>query len=271
MRLISHPSFFAGVGMMLVFSSCQSEPDTLSPDPHLLPSGREIVERFRASQGCQTMKLETKARVTDEDGTEREFLIVTYRKCVDGTQYTLWQVIASRDEPARVLLCIERPGQAVENITYLPGFQKFVEIHNLSREDSVFGLSLQESVGGYDLYLYRTLGVERLDQRDAYKVEGRLKARADSRFTRVVTYYQRETFLPLRQELYNLKGDVVRVRRYVRWASIDDHWIAMRTEIDNVSHKKHIVFETVAVESDVDWPLSFFSRENLRTLTIGAQ
>lgn len=271
MRVIFHLSFFASVGMIWLFSACRSTSDTLSTDPNLLPTGREIVERSRAVQGCQTMKVETRARVTDEKGNEREFLIVAYRKCVDGTQYTLWRVISSEGEPARVLLCIERPEGSVETVTYLPGFQKFVEIHDLGREDAIFGLSLQESVGGDDLYLYRTLGVERLDQQDVYKVEGRLRKGANSRFARVVTYYQRETFLPLRQELYNIRDDLVRIRRYVRWAPVDGHWTAMRTEIDNVRHRKHIVFETMTVESNVDWPLSFFDREHLRNLTIGAQ
>jgi hypothetical protein len=249
-----------------VLQACQSEHDAAVPAPDPLPKGEEIVNRFREVEACHNAKLKVKARLTEEDGAEREFTIMTYEKCVDGTQYSLRQVVLPKEERGRAMLSLETPGQPVEAVAYLPGFQKFVQVGNLSQEDTLFGLSIQESLGGYDLYDYETVGKERLGEYEAYKVEGKLKPEASSRFNRTVTYYRQDHFLPLRVELYDSQNQLLRVRDYLNWTQIDGHWTAMHTDVNNLAHKKRIIFETVEVSFQEDLPLSFFSRETLKRL-----
>jgi len=67
-------------------------------------------------------------------------------------------------------------------------------------------------------------------------------------------------------ELYNSLGELVRIRRYTDWAQINGRWTERRTEVDNLKHQKRIVFETIEADYEADWPLSFFSRENLKAL-----
>jgi hypothetical protein len=268
-RLMRSPRFILALilsGCALSFQACQRDHGATTPEAKPLPTGEEVVNRYLAYDDCHNAKLTIKAHLTEADGTEREFIIMNYQKCVAGAQYTLRQVAAPASERARALLSIERPGQPVENVAYLPGFDKFVEVQDLTKEDTLFGLSVQESLGGYDLYDYTMLGAERLDQHETYKVEGQLQPEATSRFVRTLTYFRQDNFLPVRMELYNSLGELVRIRRYTDWAQINGRWTERRTEVDNLKHQKRIVFETVEADYEADWPLSFFSRENLKAL-----
>jgi hypothetical protein len=254
-----------------VLHACRRDRGAPAPDPAPLPTGQEVVNHFLTYVGCHDAKLKVQARVTNEDGTTREFIIMTYQKCADGVQYSLRQVIVPESERSRALLTVEKPGQPVENVAYLPGFKKFVEVQDLRREDTVFGLSIQESLGGYDLYDYKMLGTERVGQYETYQVEGRLKPETESRFKRTITCYRRDNFLPVRMELYNLQNQLVRVKQYTHWDHIDGRWTETRSDVENLQYKKRIVFDTVEADYTADLPLWFFTRENLKRLIVSDQ
>ena len=52
---------------------------------------------------------------------------------------------------------------------------------------------------------------------------------------------------------------------------MDGLWTEQRTDVDNLKHQKRIVFETVEADYNVDLPLAFFSRDNLKKLVGGSQ
>lgn len=251
---------------MMVFPACQRDQGAPTTQTAPLPAGQEVVEHYLRYDDCHNAKLKIRAHLTEEDGTEREITIMNYQKCVDGAQYTLRQVVSPESERARALLSIERPGQPVENVAYLPGFDKLVEVQDLTREDTLFGLTVQESLGGYDLYDYKTLGAERLGPTEVYKVEGRLKPDVESRLARTITYFRQDNYLPLRMELYNSQNELVRIREYADWAQINGRWTERRTQVENLKHHKRIIFETVEADYNADLPLSFFTSENLKAL-----
>lgn len=250
---------------IVIGQACQREQTASIPETKPLPTGEQIVQQYLKHERCRDEKTTIKARVKEADGTEREFTIMNYQKCVDGTQYTIRQRLAGKGDPARVLLTIQAPGQPVQSITYLPGMAKFIEVEDLRQEDSQFGMTLQESVGGYDLYEYRLISVERVGPLQTYKVEGRLKPDASSRFHRMVIYFRQDNYLPVRIELYNSENQLVRLRSTF-WAQQNGRWRDVRTEVDNRKHQKQIVFETVQTDDNPNLPLSFFSRENLKKL-----
>ncbi|MCS6805080.1 MAG: outer membrane lipoprotein-sorting protein [Acidobacteriota bacterium] len=251
--------------LVAVGQACQREQTASTPETPPLPTGEQIVQQYLNRDRCRDAKTKIKARVKEADGTEREFIIMNYQKCVDDTQYTIRQQLASKGDPARVLLTIQAPGQPIQSVTYLPGMAKFVEVQDLRQEDSQFGMTLQESVGGYDLYEYRLIGMEQIGPLQTYKVEGQLKPDATSRFYKMVIYFRQDNYLPARIELYNAENQLVRLRSTL-WMQQNGRWRDVRTEVDNRKYQKRIVFETMEADDNPNIPLSFFTRENLKKL-----
>lgn len=252
------------IGLALFTGSCSIGHDT-GPIEQPLPEGNELMKRAHSTANYKDQALRIEAEVTDQGGTPRKFVIETYRRRGPDGTYSLSQVV--QPERGNALLSSET-SEGTNNVTYMPGFGKFFEVPS-TQEDPTFGMTIQESLSEGNLYDYRTQSRTNIDGEEAYVVEGRLKPDVDSTLASMLEYLRASDARPLKTEIFNAKGELLRTKRYLDYRQIDGYWLSARTEVENIARTKRISLMVVEAKFDRNLPASMFTREYLKKISPG--
>ncbi|MBI4469030.1 MAG: outer membrane lipoprotein-sorting protein [Acidobacteria bacterium] len=253
------------IALLTVAPACSPSSDSPQKLATALPPAEEIIRRAAALCAYQDQFMKIEARVTEADGATKQYIIETHRVRDGERTSSLSQII--EPERGNALLSIEDETGA-KNVTYLPGFAKYFEVPS-TQEDPSFGLAIQESLVAEHLYSYDTQGTTKLDGDEVYVVEGTLKPDVDSHLRRMVEYFRISDGRPLKTEIFNERGELLRVKRYFDYRQVDGHWTSTRTEIDNIGRKKLITLTVLEARYDRDLPASMFTREHLKKISPG--
>ena len=220
-----------------------------APDPTLAAgelTGRDVIARMqqaRALGGDDAMKV-LRVTLIDRDGGERSQTVATYQKlCGDASR----NLILFRDPPdvagAALLTWARRDGSA-DMWLYLPEVGRIRQMNPAARGESFMGSDLTyEDVSGYplDVRMHRLLGDEEIDGRLAYKVES--IPTAEGPYGRVLTWVDRQTFLPVRIKYYEPAGTHLKTGRFGDVRRVKDVPTLFSLEMHNVQtgHRTRVV------------------------------
>ena len=232
------------------------------------PDASEIMKRYLATVDSRDSTLKMRARVTDGASSSSATVELTiYRKrLADGAQMMLVEFNTPEERDRDALVTITPQGD-VEGALYMQSTDSFVTTKGATTEESLFGMTMQELADGQpEKYDFRLTGEEPLLAGQVYRLEGRLKERAESKFPRIVLLISKESFAALAAEFYDNHDELA------RRISVDDaglvagHWTRLRWTLDNPARQKTIEFETIDAKYDQNLSDSIFTRQHLKEI-----
>jgi hypothetical protein len=159
------------------------------------------------------------------------------------------------------------PDGKVEGVRYVQSTDSFIVTDDPSGEDSLFGMTLQELADGQpEKYDFALAGEETYDGASVYRLEGKLKPGAESKFPRLVLLLDKQNFTAHQAEFYDNHNELTRRLTVSKTEQIGGQWTRTRWSIDNRARQRTIDFEAVEIKYDQNLSDSIFSREHLKKI-----
>jgi hypothetical protein len=237
-----------------------------TPPPRV--SVDEIIKGYKDTDNYRSSLVKSRARITEADGSAQEIEMTVYRnRAEDGAQKLLVQFPGQqRDRSGLILIS---PEGDIEGIRYAQSTGSYVSSKNVSGEDSLFGMSLQELADGQpDKYDFKLAGEDKSGEVPVYKLDGKLKAGAESKFQRLVVYLAKDSFALAGADFYYSQDELARRVTVEKLERVGGYWTRQVWSVDNIARGKKVRFETLSVRYDREIPDSTFTRENLKQISI---
>lgn len=230
--------------------------------------GEKIIERYRALDDSSDSAAKIIATIKEASGETREVRLNIYRKReADDRLRMLIEFTAPDQERDRAALITIGTDGEVQATRYAQSNDTFVTSTDVSGEDSLFGMTLQELADGQpERYHFILAGEETVNASPVYRVEGTLKEGAESKFPRIVMLISKENSTAIAAEFYDRQNELIRRASIDEVEQIDGHWTRMRWTIDNRARQKTIEFRTTSMRYDQKLGDSLFTREHLKKL-----
>ena len=253
--------------------ACNSDSGSTNPKPSDRKASSfdaaKIVEGFRAANTPDRSTVKMQVKIQEADQSSREVTLSTYRtRKADGSQVMLIEFTAPAQERDRSSLITISPQGEIEATRYAQSTDSFVSAKGATTEDSLFGLSLQELVEGQpEKYDFTVVGEETLKSSSVYRLEGKLKEHADSRFPRLVLLILKENYASAVAEFYDSQKTLARRMEVESFEQISRHPVRTRFTIDNIAKRKKLAFEVLSANLEGPLSDSLFTREHLKAIT----
>ncbi|MFP5340480.1 MAG: outer membrane lipoprotein-sorting protein [Gammaproteobacteria bacterium] len=198
----------------------------LRPATAAVPGGREIIERMESLIWADTMQGEFEMRIV----TPRWDRTLALRIWMDRPRRSFVRVLAPPKEAGIGSL---RIGNEMWN--YLPSVERTIRIPPSMMLQPWMGSDftnddLVKQSSAIDDYTQQVLGEEVVDGQLLWKVEALPKPEAAVVGGRLV-YWVRKDFIPVRQEFFSERGELVRVMRFSEIRPVGGRTIPTRWEI----------------------------------------
>ena len=264
--------------LLMLSASCSTKPEregSIAPNENKNAGSSgldaaQIIERHRALDNSRDSAIEMRAQVgvTGESAAPRQIQLTMYRKHhPDVHLLMLIEFTAPPEERDRDGLITVYPDGRIEAVRYVQSTDSFIVVTDPGSEDALFGLTPQELAEGQpEKYDFTLLGEETLDRAPVYRLEGKLKQGAESKFPRTVLLISKQNFTAVQAEFYDNHDELARRLTVSKFEQIAGHWTRTRWTIDNRARKKKVDFEAVDVKYDQNLSDSIFSREHLKNI-----
>jgi hypothetical protein len=231
------------------------------------PPVTDIISRYESidTSNDSTTKLKATVKSAGEDQAKLIQLTVHHKKEPDGAQRYLVDFTAPAQERDRDAMIEVSPSGQIEVTRYTQSTGSFLTARSATDEESMFGLTLQELVGGQpEKYDYKLIGEEQYAGKPVYRIEGTLKPGAESRFTRTVMLISKDNYTAPVIEAYDNQGQLARKLVVDKMEQRDGNWLRWQWTVDNQEQHKKVDFQVVDVKFNQNLPESMFSREYLK-------
>lgn len=255
-----------------ILASCKQSDSTTSPPSNNQPPKvdvAEIVGKYEALDSSQTSVMDLRATITEGPGGSRAVRVTMYRKREpDGRRLLLVHFTFPKEDRDRDGLVTTSPDGRIEAVRYMQSTNSFVRTTSATSEDSLFGMTLQELVGGQpEKYDFRFVKESTVDATPVYHLKGSLKAEADSKFPRMDIFISKDNHTARVIELYDNREELQRRMTAEQIDRIDGFWTRMRWTLDNPARNKKVEFQVVEAAYNRQLGDSVFSRENLKKVS----
>jgi hypothetical protein len=269
------------VGAVMIVASCSKvpSPDENRPAPAasesgvsagVTPAASEIISKYESTDRSKDSTTRLKASVERQDASSPEIVQLTiYRKKEpDGTEHYLVDFTAPAQERDRDALINVSPAGEIEAIRYAQSTGGFITARSATDEESMFGLTLQELVGGQpEKYDYKLIGEESHAGMPVYRLEGSLKPGAESRFTRTIMLISKENYTAPVIEAYDNQGQLARKLVVGKMEQVSGNWMKWQWTVDNQEQRKKVGFQVIDAKVNQNLPESMFARDYLKKST----
>lgn len=232
-----------------------------------------IIERYRALDNSHdsTIKMQASISATGEDSgpnaPQRVQLTIFRKRQPDGRVLMLIEFTAPAEERDRDALITVLPDGQIEGVRYVQSTDSFIVTRDLSSEDALFGLTLQELADGQpEKYNFTMSREETFEGAECYRVEGKLKPDAESKFPRAVLLISKQTFAAVRAGFYDNHDELARDLIVSKTEKVAGRWTRLRWTIDNRARQKKLDFDAIEVTYDQNLKDSIFTREHLKKI-----
>jgi outer membrane lipoprotein-sorting protein len=153
---------------------------------------------------------------------------------------------------------------------FFPDAEELVKISGHMLEQGVMGSDfsyqdMMESDKLTELYDYRIIGEEMVDNRLSYVLEGIAIEGKEVSYYRRLTWVDKERFIGLKEELYAKSGRLLKIITVEKIEEINERWFPMSTVMENKLRKDtRTIFNILSIEFNPEIPENTFSLENLR-------
>jgi hypothetical protein len=274
-------SVAAVLAMALLLAGCNRNSTTNSnnaAEPTSRPApamdATQIIEQNRKLDDSRDYVMKLRAGIQVENPASQltpvppEVQMTQYRKrAADGSEMMLVEFTAPPTQRDLSALISVSPAGEIEATRYNQSSNSFVSSRGVLSEDSLFGMTLQELVGGQpEKYDWKLAGEETFNQTPVYRLEGRLKPAAESKFSRLVMFTAKDNYAALGAEFYDDHDELMRRITVDKFAQIGGHWTRMHWTVDNRARQKKIEFETLEARYDQNPSDTLFTRDQLKKI-----
>lgn len=258
--------------LSVALAGCDNKPASSNGQPASTSGleASEIVKRYLATADSRDSALKMRARITDENAPSESrapIELTIYRKrSADAGQMILVEFNSPEERDRDALVTITPQGEA-EAVRYAQSNDSFVTAKGVTNEESLFGMTMQELADGqpekYDFWL---TGEVPFGSSQAYRLQGKLKAGAESKFPRLVLLISKEGFFVLSAEFYDSHDELARQITVDDAGLVAGHWTRLKWTLDNRARQKKIDFETIDAKYDQNLSDSIFTRQHLKEI-----
>lgn len=225
-------------------------------------NAREITKRMDLLLRGDTNYGLYEMRITDPNWT-RSLRLRSWEKRTDKKSFI--RILSPRKEKGVGTLRIN-----TEMWNYLPRVERIIKIppsmmmqswmgSDFTNDDLVKESSIVED------YFHRVLGEEKLRGFDTYRVELLPKPDAPVVWGKIILWIKKGDYIPLRQEYYTERGDLVRVLVFSDIKELGGRIIPAHWEMHNLRKKgKRTVLRILEITFNLPIPDSVFTLRNLK-------
>ncbi|NIM50952.1 MAG: outer membrane lipoprotein-sorting protein [Gemmatimonadales bacterium] len=237
------------------------------------PTGREIMERYKAQDRTQDLSAEQTMTLTNSRGGERERrLTYVTRTDADGNRRMLVRFLAPADVARTGFLSIERSDRDDDRWLYLPALRKTRRIAGSDKTDKFVGSEFTyEDLDSekLDLHEYTLIGSETVDGVDAWVIEA---VATDPERLEETGYSKRELwiskvhYLVIQAKYYDGSGGYVKLFRAtdIRQIPNSEKWRAYHMTMEDVRKGNKTTLQVLEYEIDQGIPDRYFSERYLK-------
>jgi hypothetical protein len=235
---------------------------------HAEPSGEEIIKKSQAAfyAAGDAMKARIKMRLINPAMKVRERDLAMLRKNTGpGEQRYFMYFHAPGDVRGTSFMVWKYSGRDDDRWLFVPALKLVRRIAAKDSQSSFVGSDFTyEDISGRDpdLDTHTLIRDESCDSRTCYVVESIPKDQAV--FTKKLAWIEIQTFLPIREEYYDLQGELERVFTAVEINEIGNIPTVTKRQMENVrrKHRTEVTFDSVTYT--IDLPAQLFSERSLR-------
>lgn len=217
----------------------------ISGAPAYALTGREVAERMDSRDMGDTTHAMVEMRLVNARGETRTRTIEQFGK--DTPQGMRAVIVFHR--PASVegtrFLTVENHGRDNDQWIYLPALGRVRRISGGESGDSFMGTDFTyDDISGRDIddFEYILLREETVERWNTYVVESTPVPGASSQYSRIVQYVDRESWIPVKIELYDRQGELQKINRVHRMERVQGYWTIIENTMENVQtrHKTEL-------------------------------
>ncbi len=225
-------------------------------------TGREIIKRMdELMRGASSVGL-YEMEITTPHWTRR-LRLRAYEK---GREKTFVRILYPPKERGVATLRI-----GYEMWNYFPKIERVIKIPPSMMLNSWMGSDftnddiVRESSRVND-YVHKNLGRETMEGREVWKVESRAKEDAPVVWDRIISYVRTDGFIPVKEEFYSERGELVRVLTFSAVKEMGGRTIPTRWEMRPVKKNRKTVFTILEVEFDVPIDDGIFTIRHMKSM-----
>lgn len=245
--------------------------------PARAQTGREIAERVDARPTGRTTHALVRMTLVDDDGSTDVRLVEQYG--IETADRLLRNVIIFHEPPSVAdtrFLSVQNRGRDDDQWIYLPALRRVRRIAAGEGDSSFVGTEFTfDDLQSRDIdeWRFRLIGEDRVSvlsggteaPRPVYVVEASPLPGNDSSYSRVVEFVDPETWVPLRIELYDGNGDLLKINTIPRLENVQGYWTAITNRMENVQTGRATLLAVQRFEYDTSLPAELFTTNFLRT------
>lgn len=265
-------SLIASVVLTSFFAGCSNSRTPNQPDAAANrgtsagPAPTELIDRYRALDNSTDSTARLSCTITNSE-TKRLLLTIYRKRAPDGRRLMLVEFTSPELERDRDGLITILPDGKIEGVRYVQSTNSFIVTDDPAGEDALFGMTLQELADGQpEKYDFALAGEETYEGASVYRLEGKLKPGAQSKFPRLVLLLDKRNFTAPQAEFYDNHNDLARRLTVRKTEQIGGQWTRTRWSIDNRARQRTIDFEAVEIKYDQKLSDSMFTREHLKKI-----
>jgi hypothetical protein len=241
-------------GGVLMFLAASAP--ALGADP--LPA-EEIVRREQEAflRAGRDFRASVSMRLVDKDGRERKRDLTMLRiNAGEGSNQKYYLYFhAPADVRGTAFLVWKYAEKDDDRWLFIPAIKLVTRVAAKDSQSSFVGSDFSyEDISGRDLGAdsYKLVSEETREGRDCYVVEGVPKSKAA--FARKVSWIDKESFLPVREEYYDVQNQLTKVFTVEEVQEIGGHPTAVRRTMRDVKreHYTEVVFGEIAYDSGLE-------------------
>ncbi|HET8577869.1 MAG TPA: outer membrane lipoprotein-sorting protein [Methylomirabilota bacterium] len=218
------------------------------------PSGEEIMRRAHLAMYYpgEDMRARVTMRLMSKDGGERVRELTMSRRNIKEGGEQRYFIFFHRPPDVRdvAFLVWKYPGRDDDRWLYVPALKLVRRIAASDKHTSFVGSDFSyEDVSGREPEddNHRLVREEKMAGRDAWAVESTPKEPAGADFSRKLSWIDRATWLPLKEEYYDRRGELARVFTAEELKEIQGFWTVIRRVMKNVQtgHRTEVAWDDV--------------------------
>ena len=218
------------------------------------PSGEEIMRRAHLAMYYpgDDMRARVTMRLVSKDGGERVREMTMSRRDIKEGGEQRYFIFFHRPPDVRdmAFLVWKYPGRDDDRWLYVPALKLVRRIAASDKHTSFVGSDFSyEDVSGREPEddSHRLVREEKMAGRDALAVESTPKEPGSADFSRKLSWIDRATWLPLKEEYYDRRGELARVFTADELKEIQGFWTVTRRVMKNVQtgHRTEVAWDDV--------------------------
>ena len=229
-------------------------------------NANELIDRYRALDKSSDSTARLSCTITNSE-TKRLLLTIYRKRAGDGRRLMLVEFTSPEMERDRDGLITIFPDGKVEGVRYVQSTDSFIVTNDAAGEDALFGMTLQELADGQpEKYDFTLAGEETYEGSSVFRLDGKLKPGAESKFPRLVLLLDKQNFTAPQAEFYDNHNAIARRLIVSKTEQLAGQWTRTRWSIDNRARQRRIDFEAVEIKYDQKLSDSIFTREHLKKI-----